>query len=58
MAKIKKGMRVDFVKGFILEGCTGIVEKVAPEIGMALVVFDNPKYEYSWVFTDKLIVKH
>ena len=55
MAHFKVGQRIDFKKNYILNGCTGVIKKVAPEIGMALVVFDKPKYEWSWLFTDNMI---
>ncbi len=51
----KENQKVDFKKGYILEGCTGTVKKTAPEIGMALVIFDNPRYEWTWEFTDNMI---
>ncbi len=51
----KENQKVDFKKGYILEGCTGTVKKTAPEIGMALIIFDNPKYEWTWEFTDNMI---
>ena len=56
MEKFKVGTRVDFKKDYVLEGCTGVVKKCAPEIGMVLVVFDNPVYEYGWHFTENMIV--
>lgn len=58
MAKrvFKEGVKVDFKEGYVLNGCKGTIKKYAPEIGMALVVFDNPKYEYSWLFTENMVL--
>lgn len=56
MEKFKVGSKIDFKNGYVLEGCTGVVKKCAPEVGMVLVVFDNPKYGYGWYFTENMIV--